>query len=290
MKYIKKFNEELKPDTYRKAGNRLNYYNKTKRATALLDYADEQEFGIYDIFMANSSVLVGTHGGNTFTKPTLIAIYAGKLSSERDLINFRNRDKRDQILTSLVQDWKNGDQALSLTFEFGFKPTMETITKTGLSHFKNPQRPAAETVRYIGCVPVFSIELEFSEWYEGIEEWDAESKWEMEHRGEEFTPSDIYQFFEGTRSFELTLKKPHSDYFGIFSNRRSAHKFKSWLLSILDNEIKDNILDLMSIVSGQGEDINLIMNKFKNISIHGLYDEEIKNSSNLQNKWYLKTI
>lgn len=293
MKHLKKFNEELEPETYRRAGRHLDYYNKSKRASALIDYADEKEFGFYKMHFANPSTLVTKGDGQTFTNLSLIGIYMGprgNISDQNNILSYKNRDKEEALLNKLVNDWKEGDKILSLTFEFGVKATRETLTNTSINHFKSPERPSGADYKYMSYIPIFAIELEFSEWYDGIEEWDADAKWEAENNGEKFIPSDIYKFFDWTKSFDLTIARPYSGYFGIFADRRSAQKFKNWLLSIVNEKIKDVIMELLSIVGGEAKDIERAMNKFKNISLNGLYDDEKPQGTNLQNKWYEKRL
>ena len=65
MKHLKKFNEELKPDTYRNAANKLRHYNKDKKSKDLLDWADKQEFGYYNMCLTNNSSIITKN--DTFT-------------------------------------------------------------------------------------------------------------------------------------------------------------------------------------------------------------------------------
>ncbi len=289
MKHIKKFNEELKPDTYRSAGRQLDYFNKTKRASALIDYADEKEFGFYNMHFASPSGLITKGSGQTFTNPSLTGIYIGprgNMSEDNNILYYRNRGREEDLLNKLVNDWKEGSNMLALTFEFGVKATRETLSNNSISHLKSPTVDR----KYVSYIPIFAIELEFSEWYDGLEEWDYDAKVEARMNDEEFIPSDVYKFFEWTKSFDLTLSKPLGGYFGIFADRRSSQKFKNWLLSIVDDKIKDTIMNLLSIVSGEAEDIERAINKFKNIRLNALYDDENPNGNQLQNKWYDKRI
>jgi hypothetical protein len=71
MKYLKNFNEELKPDTYRSAASKLSYYNKDIRSNTLYDYADEKEFGFYNL----STERYEYQSTYEFTDPKLMGIY-----------------------------------------------------------------------------------------------------------------------------------------------------------------------------------------------------------------------
>lgn len=48
MKHLKHFNEELRPETYIRAGNRLKYYGKNKKGDKLVDYGYEKGHGFYN--------------------------------------------------------------------------------------------------------------------------------------------------------------------------------------------------------------------------------------------------
>jgi hypothetical protein len=58
MKYIKNFNEELDPKTYRSAAYKLRDYNKDKKSKDLLDWADKKEFGYYNMTFVNDQAIL----------------------------------------------------------------------------------------------------------------------------------------------------------------------------------------------------------------------------------------
>jgi len=289
MKYIKSFNEELMPSTYRSAASRLGYYNKSTRSNSLYDFADERQYGFYKVHLANNSVLVDKNA--TFTDPKLIGVYYGSADNMTTNVLGYNVDI-DKVANQAVKNWQNGSDSLSIVFEFGFRPTKETMSKKDFQHYKNPQRPSGVGGYLGGYVPLFSIQLELSEWYDGVEDWDSEAKWQAEQDGEEFEPSDIHKFYEWTRCAYLYIKSPNSGYFGIFADRKSAIKFREYLATIIDEKIKDRMMDLLTIVSGDAEDIDKAIYKFKNFKIHGLYDDEVDKtpSNNFKTKWYDKEL
>ena len=289
MKYIKSFNEELMPSTYRSAAGKFDYYNKSSKAKALYDFADERQYGFYRAHIANSSTIIDK--SVTFTDPKLIGVYYG--SADNLSINLLSyKVDTDKEVNQAVKNWQNGNDSLSVVFEFGFRPTKETMFKRDFSHYKNPQRPNGVSGYLGGYVPFFSLELELSEWYDGIEDWDSEAKWQAEKDGEEFTPSTMDKFYDWTKTNDLYIKAPNSGYFGIFSDRSSALKFKNFVNSIVDEKIKESIVDLLTIVSNDSQDIDKAINTIKNMSIQGLYDPEIErgSSNQLKTKWYDKRI
>lgn len=293
MKHLKKFNEELKPDTYRKAAYKLRDYNKAKKSQDLLDWADKKEFGYYNMCLANNSAIITKN--DTFTNPKLIGMYYGEVKTgERNKPiygeNILRSSDSEALANKLVNDWKEGRAELSITFEFGFQATSQTKTKN--SYLNNPGR---ETQRwYIGqSVPMFSIELQLSNWYDGIEDWDADARWDAENSGEEFTPTTLYDFYKYSAEESLYLKRPNGEiFYGVFTDRGSASKFLKFLKSSIDDKVKEKIMDVLGIIGGESEDLERILNTFNEVRVHGLYDNEFTNSSNgnLAQKWFSKPI
>lgn len=293
MKHLKRFNEELEPRTYRSAAYKLSGYNKDKKSKNLLDWADKQEFGYYNMCLVNNSSVIAKN--DTFTNPKLIGMYYGDVKSgERskpiygeDILRSSDSEK---LANKLVNDWKEGRAELAITFEFGFQGTSQTKSKH--EYLNNP---AKYSQRWnIGqSVPMFSIELQLSNWYDGIEEWDGDSKWESKQRGEEFTPTSLYDFYKFTAEESLYLKRPNDEqYYGVFTDRSSAAKFLTFLKSSIDDKVKEKIMDVLSIIGGEAEDLERILNAFNKVRVHGLYDNEFTGSSNgnLGQKWFSKQI
>ena len=281
MKHLKRFNEELKPDTYRKAAYKLRDYNKDSKSKDLLDWADKKEFGYYNMCFVNSSAVITK--SSTFTNPKLIGMYYGPVrTGERNKPiygeNILRHSDSEALANRLVSDWKEGRAELAITFEFGFQPTSKT--KSLNDYLQNPTRG---TNRWeLGQnVPMFSIELQLSNWYDGIEDWDSDAKWEVEHRGEEFTPTTLYDFYKYSAEESLYLKRPNAEtFYGIFTDRSSSAKFLTFLKSSIDDKVKEKIMDVLSIIGGEAEDLERILNSFNKVRVHGLYDNEFTGSSN----------
>lgn len=278
MKHIKSFNEELKPSTYRSAASKFDYYNKSAKAISLYDFADEKEFGFYKAHIVS---IPNIDKDSTFTDPKLIGIYYGSADNMKtNLLSYKV--DTDKEVNQAVKNWQSGNDTLSVVFEFGLRPTKKNYSK---KIYNNNSK----------YIPFFALELELSEWYDGLEEWDSEAKWQAEKDDEEFTPSTIDIFYDLTKTNNLYIKSPNSnDYFGIFSDRPSALKFKNYVISIIDEEIKESIVDLLTIVSHDAKDIDNAINRIKSMKIQGLYDHEIKNvthgTNEFKNRWYDKLI
>lgn len=310
MKWLKTY-EELTPGTYRRTAVKLRDWNKSNRADQLDDWADEKEYGFYNLNIAESR-----NGRNeniiakdsTFTLPSLIGVYYGYSSGTSipdNLIN-KKQDGIESLANRMVNDWVDGDvSSLSIMLEFGFKPTKETMKKDNrfknLSFSSNSLVKWKDANRYTGNIlPTFRINLSLTDETWGKEGYYEEWKYETEREGKEWTEPSVYQYFEDTSYDFITLSRPFTDIsFGIFSDRKSAIKFKNYFLSIINGEtyteridIKSVIMEVLSIVGGESADIERIMGKLRNIKIHGLYDDEIQKVAvpNISERWFsLKT-
>lgn len=299
MKYIKRYNEELDPSTYRRAASSLRYYNKDKKADVLSDYADEKEFGFYKFnignFPTSGDIVEVLAKDYTFSDPELIGIYYGftddsTLTYPENII--RKKDTDDDA-SHLVSEWAKGKDSLCVTFEFGFKPTKETINNNNKSTLTSLdellRNPVNKCRRWdLGNrVPLFSIKLSLCGWNEGIEEWDAESKWQAEHDNYEFTPSTFHDIYEYENQEKIEIVRPNIPtvrYCGIFGDRQSAFKFKKLLPELIDEEAKSKIVDILRIVGATGENLDKALNSFDKIRLHGLYDDDCPLRS--KRRWY----
>ena len=305
MKWLKTY-EELDPGTYRRAASKLQNWNKSNRADQLSDWADEKEYGFYNLHIGesrgrNDSIIVKN---STFTLPSLVGVYYGYSSDTNipsNLIN-KKQNEIESLANRMVNDWVDGDvRCLSIMFEFGFKPTKETMKKDNrfknISYSNNSLIKWKDANRYTGNIlPTFRINLLLTDETWGkqgyYEEWEEETKEE----GKEWTEPSVYQYYEDTSYDFITLSRPFTDTsFGVFSDRKSAIKFKNYFLSIMNGEtygeridIKSVIMEVLSIVGGESVDIERIMGKLRNIRIHGLYDDEIEKVSvpNISERWF----
>jgi hypothetical protein len=289
MKYIKEFNEKLDPNTYRRAASRLSYYNKDKKSKELYDWADEREFGYYNVHFANDGGIILKNG--VFTEPKLTGIYFGTkiqpVDGKRDGNNLLQSKNLDVQAEKAVQNWANGIDGLSIIMEFGLRPTADTKSKKKHSYLDNPSQARRFYSRH---VPLFSIELNLSDWYEGISGWDEESKFQAEINHEEFNDSTVYDLYSGSKEENLILIRPNDEhYYGLFADRQSANKFLKFLKELITrdkNPIKDRIMDILSIVDADASDIERIIKEFSKIRVHGLYDSEVDSQSKISNKWF----
>jgi len=294
MKYIKKFNEELDPKTYRSAASKLDYYNKSKSAEKLHDFADEKEFGFYNMTFANNSPVFIVKD-SSFTQAKLTGIYyASTPTKYKDEFKGFNgmlygRDP-EMLAEDLVERWKLGQDGLNISFEFSFKATRETIEKSGrnTNFCWNANNPTAKEVK------AFNLQIDLSDWYNGLDDWDADARWEAENAGEEFTPTTLIEFYNWSACYHVMIKNPNDSQYGIFSDRKSAIKFKKWLITNHLDDIKDAIMNVLRVVGGKSENIEKAVDVFTKIKIQGLYDDDLPTRGGggdwIRGRWYEKDI
>ena len=261
MKHLKRFDEELNPSTYRKAGNKLINKFKEKRGGTLVDYGNEKEFGFYNMYFANSNTIIGRINEDfIFTKPQanfyFQSIYEDSFDGNGNLV-LRNNNAED-----LVKSWKEGDE-LCFTISFSFFATEKT-----------KQISEHSSLRSWKGVPMFSFRVYLSDYSDGIVEWNTNQDTGEVLIGTE-DEQDTYEMFVNSFYTSIYLEKPASEYnFGIFKDRASAFKFKKALPKLIE-PFEDQIHDIISAIGGDSEHFEKIMDIFNKISLNGLYDDDV---------------
>jgi len=309
MKWIKTFEEVnlklkggtqhmgMSPDTYRRAAGYLSNWNKSNRADKLSDWADEKQYGIYNMTVGRIREQNIANDAK-FTMPILIGVYYGYESGgerPKNLLDSSN-DVVENMANKMVDDWVNGDvNTLSIMFEFGLKPTKEAQRKSPSLLTKLKWNGSD---RYCGSLfPTFRINLILTDETYGKEDYYEE------YDRRDIEEPDTYQFYEDAKYEYVTISRPFVDEtFALFSDRKSAIKFKNLFSSMIDgefelnyklkeNDIKSYIVEVLRLLGGQSSDIERIMDKLKSIRIHGLYDDEKTNvyGTNLSRRWYNET-
>jgi len=236
MKYLKKFNERLSPEVYKRAGSRLIGLDKEERGSKLYDYGNELEHGFYNIHFANTNSTIFTE---KFTNPKVSShVYSpNSTSGFRDL-------KSEQDIEDFVQDWYNGDSSLKIFFNFKFE-----MAKSAADYNK-------DFIKRYGDYTPFMICLELCE----------------QSPGEFDEGLDITDVYDRYKYIGLYLQKSKS-YYGIFADRKSALKFKRILPSLLEPEL-NKIYSVLSIIGAPVEDFEKIKEKINSVRVNHLYGEK----------------
>ena len=265
MEWIKRF-EELNSNTYRSAGDHLININKISRGQKLIDYADEKDFGFYNVWWGNTNSAISKKP-LVFTNPKSDFIYnVFKITRGGPKANDIKHKLSNKGPEELVKDWYDGVSSLSFTINFTFKTAGESLkVHDRLKRWK---------------VPLFSINFQIAEWvekedFEGVDD-DPIVK----------NALDLYQHMDGYHYPQISIQRPLDDhYFGIFSDRKSANKFKRDVLGPAIEEHHDKIFEIFSIIGASAKDSEKAIKAFKNIRTNYLYDESI-GRSNPEQLWY----
>jgi hypothetical protein len=186
---------------------------------------------------------------------------------------------RHKSAEELVSSWKKGDE-LAFTISFSFMLTEES-------------KRQSDALSYVSSgVPMFSFRVQLSDWMDGLDEWNTDQEDGNLITGPE--AHDIYDMFEDTfHSVEITLERPVDKYnFGVFTDRASAFKFKKELPKLIE-PFEGHIHDIISVIGGESEQIERIMDLFKKITLNGLYDDDAKakaRNNDYSNRWFSDNI
>ena len=135
---------------------------------------------------------------------------------------------------------------------------------------------------------MFSFKVQLSDWLDGLDEWNTDQDTGDIITGPE--AHDIYDMFENSfHNVEITLERPVDQYnFGVFTDRASAFKFKKELPRLIE-PFEGHIHDIISVIGGESEQIEKIMDLFKKITLNGLYDDDAKakaKNNDYSNRWF----
>ena len=285
MKHLKRFDEELDPNTYRTAGQRLIRKFKEERGRKLIDYGNEQQFGFYNMYVGNINTKLGNNGGDPqkFTNPK--ATFYFNSIGNNSYGNGTTPLVKNKTAEELVKSWKEGDSELAFTISFRFQAAEES--KINIKH---------DIMKESRGTPMFSFRVELSDWCNGLDEWNTDQDTGDMIVGDE--AHDIYDMFVNSFHYpHITLERPDDKYyFGIFSDRASANRFVKNDLPRLLEPFEGHIHDIISAIGGDPEHIDKIKELFPSpeslfgsISVNGLFDDDRKASAsngNFASRWF----
>jgi len=253
MKYLKRYNEELEPATYRRASTKLLAKAKKKRAGEMWDYADEKEFGVYNM---------------NFIDTDYHELKDVKVSSPKVEFYYGSSDYKIKTAVEgltyaeqLVNRWKEYDKEksdckLSVTFVFSFIPQYES--KNRRISYEPP------TYGLPKHMTAFEIQLDLCD--------PDDVRWFMADK-EDNDDIDIFEMYSDCNQKYIYLKEPFYQSKGVFADRKSALKFKKELPTLIKPYMKD-IIDILSIVGAESEDIDEVYELINKVRINNLYDDE----------------
>ena len=272
MKHIKKYNEELKPDTYIRAGSTLRRYGKETKASALIDYGYEKKYGFYNAhisYLDIANIFTGQ-----ITNPNCNFYFGLPEFTNRQLVNDNITDEE------LVSSWKNGQSELGFTLEFRFTSSESLKSKV-------PQGLKLRSeIQY--NFHLFTIYVSLSDWYDGLEEYNYLEEKDRYVKPDDPDYTDLFGLYQNTKHIYMHLTPNlllNKGVYGIFSDRQSALKFRRQLPELISQH-KGKIMDILSIIGGDSSDLEDIIESFSKIRINSLYQDENIQGKDLYKKWY----
>lgn len=291
MKWIKTY-EELTPIIYRDAGQRfMNMPHKVDKGRKLKDYGSEKEWGVYNIELVRNYSNI--HKKTKFTNPKVKFILNRKTPGS-PAINDTTTRYEDISVEEMLDLWSDAERDLYFTIQFYFEPLEETKSQMGTS------LPGWE-------VPLFSFKVNLSNWDAGLESWNNPEEWDEEESPKQYTLQELY---DDCSDLSISLSLPQVNpkqvymsagqgyrdtyYYGIFSDRNSAFRFKKLLPSLIDDEIEGEIWKVFSLL-GDSRNFQRCIHALKyGIKVNHLYDdvEALRGSADYinPNKWFRYSI
>ena len=280
MKYLKKF-EELSPELIRKAGNQLISKGHIERGLDLLDksYSGNEPLNVW--ITDNGSFLKRLPKVEERSEAVPLSYY---FSSSKFYFYPRNNtyelSKENMDAEKLIQYWEEGKCDLAFNIDFYFKPTKETIKSVKFSYEKDFDKQVA----------LFNLNFLIHKKISGNENVGAESYIKNHLLKRKLSKDNTYmqEYFNKVNKEDviITLNLPcikdlptkeygRDNEFGLFSDRKSALKFKNIILPKVIDEQGDKIMDILSILNMNGDKADGILNFYKKVTVNYLYRSEI---------------
>jgi hypothetical protein len=275
MKYIKRYNEESDPATYRRASTKLNTFD-SDRAGKMWDTVDKKEFGVYNMHIYSDFGSVNYEYNISVSSPK-VDFYFG--SSDYKILK---EEEGKNFAELLVDRWFEGDtDKLSVTFAFSFIPNYKSSLRRSTKSFSD-LKPEDEEIISPKHIRTFEIQLDLCD-EKKVKEYRDVHQHEMEY----ITKQDMYEY---CKKNSLYLKSPVNEY-GIFSDRKSAFEFWKKLPELIKFS---GIMDILLLVGGDENDISDIKELFSKIRVNLLHDskmteQEFKNYR-MGGKWFGKNL
>jgi hypothetical protein len=277
MKHLKHFNEEINPLTYIRAGKSLKNYGKKGSGNKLIDYGYEKGHGFYNThiqFVGQSPVYTGK-----ITNP-ICNFYYGTPEWDGPQSNVNSKLIYIDSEEELVSEWKNGNKDLSFTLEFRFTPSEE------LKETVKDNENIKKSIDYYNGFHLFTMIVNLSDWSDGLRYYNY-----IEDEDEYVEPGDknylnLTDMYQNTKMISIRPERiMDKNIYGIFADRQSARKFVLNLPELVSKH-KGKIMDLLSIIGGGSDEVEDVLDSFKQIRINSLYQNEDIKGSNLYKNWY----
>lgn len=253
MKYLRKFDERLSPETYKRAGEILKDKGKSERGSRLINYHNELTSSFYQI---------GNTSFNQIFDVTRLKsnFYYGDVSELEDV----NIEK--YYVDDLVTDWINGKSNLSFTINLEFI-----------------KKDSPDNLNYDNSINFLNLVFVLNSWSYGKSEFELDYDlkdidiydfYKKSHKLEDQDTFDIY-LKPGFRHSNSSSKNKISSEFNFFNDRKNALRFKKDLLELIEKQHKNEIMDIFSLIIADVEEWDKLVNSIKKIRVNNIYVDKI---------------
>lgn len=252
MKYLKKFNERLSPEIYKRAGIKLKELGKTTKGSELINYYDNMVSGFYNVVRVNKN--------NDFKQTLEVTRPSSKFIFGKPHLKYDDAE-------DLVHNWIIGSgTALGFTIQLDFilkdRPTLLSVDK------------------YLQDPIYFYFEL--NSWLEGKEEYSSSFNIDIYDFYKDSDDSEFNGFDTGS---PISLKRPiyfvpggtnhdnrpNLNTYTLFDDRKSAFNIKKVLKDLIIGKYINEIMDIFNIIGADSEDIKKIEKSINDIRLNKIY-------------------
>lgn len=284
MKYLKKFNEELNPDSYYRAAHMLKRKHP-ERASKLFQHAEEVKDNLYSFWFKNKSLVQAFQMPLEFKYNDSRYNHTVSICGGPD-IYLGNKEKIEEELQSKVSEYKKGKTELYLTFgipfelsprhqhELGKLIATNQLEKTGL---RGDGIGMARSLAGGHSQIMLKMKVELSD---NLYLEDDDGNW-VQYSEEEFPDvfDDVLSVYvnilTNTKMMYYTNVSKTDDILFSISNRGDALKFKRSILPKLIEYFKPIIYELFSEHLQVDVDCyEKTMKKVENLSTNEIYHEK----------------
>lgn len=261
MKWIKKF-EELSPELIRRAGKGLIEKGHKQKGLRIFDKSYSDKFSLWafkhDSSLGWESVLTGDKKKNVdkpldfFYKKSELSFYP--IYSEYEY-NQKRLNGREMNADNLINDWLDNKCSLSFNIDFCFTPTKEALE-------------SSEYLEVDQDLYFFSLNFEI---HDKIILLDEKKRNKLNNES-----TYLQEYFNKYKKEPvITIYTPRNNiYYGIFSNRREAVRFRNTILPKVIEEHSGEIMDLISILNLKSDIAESLLEFYKKVSVNFLYRSE----------------
>jgi hypothetical protein len=315
MKYLKKYNEELDPKKYKRAGSELYKMGHIDRGINLQTYGHEKANDIFDFWVGDSYAKKFANPIEAYFKYYSIKFTPTKNDNDvlQDDLFFSDYQFNDynsnkyqmefweEIMKELVSKYKMGGIDLYLDFklDFSISPRQkkqlkdlsdEIFKNNGVSSVSSDvDETYLKDLHLIHALasdniyPFLTLRLYLAEsldWY-----------------GEKYpNEEDLHSYFKNAfnpqvfliESEPIDVRVNNSNYetkmLSILSNRQDANKFKNMIMPKLINGVKPLLQDLFSEhLQTTPDDFEKAIDALKNLRINRIYKDKIETGGSINN-------